>query len=81
MGAVAALTTAVVVRPTVGAVATLSAAQNQSTTNIMRSELMVCRKQVSDLRAMNLFLKKEKLKAEHERNLFDIRNKQLEALL
>jgi len=47
----------------------------------MRSELMVCRKQVSDLRAMNLFLKKEKLKAEHERNLFDIRNKQLEALL
>ena len=42
---------------------------------------MVSRKQVSDLRAMNLFLKKEKLKAEHERNLFDIRNKQLEALL
>lgn len=30
------------------------------------------------MRSTNLFLKKEKLKAEHERNLVEIRAKQLE---
>jgi len=38
----------------------------------------MCKKQVSDMRSTNLFLKKEKLKAEHERNLSEIRAKQLE---
>lgn len=44
-------------------------------TNILRTELILCKKQVSDMRSTNLFLKKEKLKAEHERNLSEIRSR------
>lgn len=45
---------------------------------MLRSELILCKKQINDMKATNLFLKKEKLKAEHERNLSEIRIKQLE---
>ena len=48
--------------------------------NLVRNELNLARKQVQDMRATNLFLKKEKLKAEHERNIAEIRTRQLEDL-
>ena len=46
--------------------------------NMLRSELILCKKHINDIRSTNLFLKKEKLKAEHERNLCEIKIKQLE---
>ena len=45
---------------------------------MLRSELILCKKHINDIKATNLFLKKEKLKAEHERNLCEIKIKQLE---
>lgn len=46
--------------------------------HMLRQELLLTKKQVQDMRSTNLFLKKEKLKAEHERNLIEIRLKQVE---
>ena len=36
---------------------------------ILRQELMSCKRQLKDQQASNSFLKKEKFKSEHEKNL------------
>ena len=42
---------------------------NKATFEILKSELMMTKRQLNDARSTHVFLKKEKLKAEHERNL------------
>jgi hypothetical protein len=41
----------------------------------IRQELLLTKRQVQDMRTTNMTLKNEKLKAEHERNLVEIRAK------
>lgn len=45
---------------------------------MLRSELILCKKHINDIKSTNVFLKKEKLRAEHEKNLCEIKIKQLE---
>ena len=46
--------------------------QSAQSAVILKQELHVARRQLADARSSNLFLKKENLKGEHERNLLQI---------
>ena len=48
---------------------------SKASISILKNELLMTKKQLNDARSTHVFLKKEKLKAEHERNMADIQVK------
>jgi hypothetical protein len=52
---------------------TMSNSSLSAPTNQIRQELILYKRQVSEMRSNNMALKNEKLKAEHERNLVEIK--------
>ena len=53
-----------------------STSRNPVIVDILKQELLSCKRQLKDQQSSNQFLKKEKFKVEHEKNLLQIQTTQ-----